>query len=91
MTFQMDDSVSMAFLVLLERLTPLERAAFLLREAFEYEYSEIARIPKQSELNCRQLLRRVRQHLKEGRPRFDPSPQAARGTTAAVPASEFEG
>jgi len=75
LTSEMDDSVSMAFLVLLERLTPLERAVFLLREAFEYEYAEIARILEQSESNCRQLLRRARQHLKQGRPRFESSPK----------------
>jgi RNA polymerase sigma-70 factor (ECF subfamily) len=75
LTSQMDGEVSMAFLVLLERLTPLERAAFLLREAFEYEYGEIARILEQTEANCRQLFRRARQHLKEERPRFEPSPK----------------
>jgi sigma-70-like protein len=71
----MDDSLSMAFLVLLERLTPVERAVFLLREVFDYEYAEIARILEQSEPNCRQILRRARQHLRHGRPRFDPSPR----------------
>jgi RNA polymerase sigma-70 factor (ECF subfamily) len=71
---QMDDSISMAFLVLLERLTPMERAVFLLREVFDYEYAEVARILEQSESNCRQVLRRARQHLKQGRPRFDASP-----------------
>ena len=69
---EMDDSVSTAFLVLLERLNPVERAVFLLREVFDYEYAEIARILEQSEPNCRQILRRARQHLKQG-PRFDPS------------------
>ena len=73
--FQTEDSVSMAFLVLLERLSPLERAVFLLREAFDYDYSEIARVLEQSESNCRQLLRRARQHLKQERPRFDSSPK----------------
>lgn len=72
---EMDDSLSMAFLVLLERLTPVERAVFLLREIFEYEYVEIARILEQSESNCRQILRRARQHLKLNRPRFDASPR----------------
>ncbi len=75
LTSQMDDSISMAFLVLLERLTPLERAVFLLREVFDYEYAEIGRILEQSEPNCRQILRRARQHLKRTRPRFDPSPK----------------
>jgi RNA polymerase sigma-70 factor (ECF subfamily) len=50
---RVDESLSMAFLVLLERLTPVERAVFLLREVFEYEYTEIASIVGQSEVNCR--------------------------------------
>jgi RNA polymerase sigma-70 factor (ECF subfamily) len=72
---EVDDSLSFAFLVLLERLTPMERAVFLLREVFEYEYEEIADILGQSAVNCRQLLRRSRQHVAENRPRFDPAPQ----------------
>lgn len=67
---RVDESLSIAFLVLLERLTSIERAVFLLREIFEYEYSEIATILGQSEANCRQILRRARQHLSESRPRF---------------------
>ena len=67
---RIDESLSMAFLVLLERLTPIERAVFLLREIFEYEYSEIATILEQTETNCRQILRRARQHVAEVRPRF---------------------
>jgi RNA polymerase sigma-70 factor (ECF subfamily) len=72
---EVDDSLSFAFMVLLERLTPIERAVFLLREVFEYQYAEIADILGQSEANCRQLLRRGRQHVAETRPRFNPSPQ----------------
>lgn len=71
---QVDDSLSMAFLVLLERLTPIERAVLLLREVFEYDYPEIAEILAQTEVNCRQILRRARQHVAENRPRFDTSP-----------------
>src|SRR6266478_4762695 len=56
---KVDESLSMAFLVLLERLTPVERAVFLLREVFDYEYSEIASIVRQSEVNCREILRRA--------------------------------
>jgi RNA polymerase sigma-70 factor, ECF subfamily len=67
---KVDESLSMAFLVLLERLTPVERAVFLLREVFEYEYSEIAAVLGQSEVNCRQILRRARQHVSAMRPRF---------------------
>jgi RNA polymerase sigma-70 factor (ECF subfamily) len=65
-----DESLSMAFLLLLERLTPIERAVFLLREIFDYEYSEIATAVGQTEVNCRQILRRARQHISEVRPRF---------------------
>jgi RNA polymerase sigma-70 factor (ECF subfamily) len=67
---RVDESLSMAFLVLLERLTPVERAVFLLREVFEYEYTEIAAILGQSEVNCRQILKRARQHVSAMRPRF---------------------
>src|SRR6058998_3214266 len=70
---RVDESLSMAFLILLERLTPVERAVFLLREVFEYEYSEIAAVLDQSEANCRQILRRARQHVSAMRPRFKAS------------------
>lgn len=64
------ESVSFAFLVLLERLTPAERAVFVLREAFAYSHGDIAKIMAVSEANCRQLHRRARQRLQEARPRF---------------------
>ena len=67
------DSLSMAFLVLLESLTPVERAVFLLREVFDYDYAEIAKIVQRSEDNCRQLYVRARHHIDEGRPRFEAS------------------
>jgi RNA polymerase sigma-70 factor (ECF subfamily) len=67
------DSLSMAFLVLLESLTPVERAVFLLREVFDYGYPEIAKIVQRSEDNCRQLFVRARRHIEEGRPRFEAS------------------
>ena len=70
---RVDESLSMAFLMLLERLTSTERAVFLLREIFEYEYSEVATILGQSEANCRQILRRARLHVSEVRPRFKAS------------------
>jgi RNA polymerase sigma-70 factor, ECF subfamily len=69
------DSLSMAFLVLLESLTPVERAVFLLREVFDYGYGEIARIVERTEDNCRQLYVRARRHVDEGRPRFEASRQ----------------
>lgn len=71
------DSISMAFLVLLERLTPAERAVFVLREAFSYGYREIAEVLDLSETNCRQLHRRARQRVADRR-RFDASAQARR-------------
>ena len=70
---RVDESLSMAFLIMLERLTPVERAVFLLREIFEYEYSEIAAALGHSEANCRQTLRRARQHVAAMRPRFETS------------------
>ena len=69
----MDDSVSVAMLTLLEGLSPAERAVFVLREAFAYEYAEIAEVLGRSGASCRQLLRRARRRLQEGRPRFRPS------------------
>jgi RNA polymerase sigma-70 factor (ECF subfamily) len=69
------DSLSMAFLVLLESLTPVERAVFLLREVFDYDYGEIAKIVERTEDNCRQLYVRARRHVDEGRPRFEASRQ----------------
>jgi RNA polymerase sigma-70 factor (TIGR02957 family) len=70
-----DETVSVAFLALLERLSPVERAVFLLREVFDYTYAEIATIVEKSEANCRQLFARARRHLDEGRPRFEPDEQ----------------
>lgn len=72
---ELADSLTVAFLVLLERLSPLERAVFLLREAFGYEYTEIGRIVEKSATNCRQIARRARQHLAAQRPRFQASLQ----------------
>src|SRR6185436_10280227 len=67
------ESLSMAVLVLLESLSPVERAVFVLREAFDYGYDEISEIVGKSEDNCRQLAVRARRHVDEGRPRFEPS------------------
>jgi RNA polymerase sigma-70 factor (TIGR02957 family) len=67
------DSLSLAFLVLLERLSPEQRAAFLLREVFDYPYDEIARIVGKSEDNARQLVTRARRQVQERRPRFEAS------------------
>jgi RNA polymerase sigma-70 factor (TIGR02957 family) len=69
------DSLSFAFLVLLESLTPEQRAAFLLREVFDYPYSDIAVIIGTGDANARQLVARARKHVDERRPRFEASPQ----------------
>jgi RNA polymerase sigma-70 factor (ECF subfamily) len=74
---ELADSLSLAMLVLLERLTPVERAAYLLREVFGYGYAEIADVIEQTEVNSRQLVTRARRHLEANRPRFDPD-EAAR-------------
>jgi RNA polymerase sigma-70 factor (ECF subfamily) len=63
----------MGFLVLLESLTPVERAVFLLREVFEYDYHEIGSIVGKSEENSRQIALRARKHVQAGRPRFEAS------------------
>src|ERR687892_1578290 len=67
------DSLSLAFLHLLEKLAPVERAVFLLREVFDYLYEEIAPIVGKSPENCRQILARAHRHVAEGRLRFDVS------------------
>jgi RNA polymerase sigma-70 factor (ECF subfamily) len=79
---ELADTLSMAFLVLLETLTPTERAVFLLREVFEFDYPQIAQMLEQSEPSCRQLLSRARHHVKERRPRFDADEQARRELAA---------
>ncbi|HEY7909915.1 MAG TPA: RNA polymerase sigma-70 factor, partial [Thermomicrobiales bacterium] len=73
-TMALADSLSLAFLVLLERLTPVERAVFLLHEVFGYPYEEIAGIVEKNAANCRQIGQRARRHIHADRPRFDPSP-----------------
>ncbi len=68
-----DESLSMAFLVLLESLNPTERAVFLLREVFDYDYCEISDLVGKSEANCRQIARRARESVAARRPRFERS------------------
>jgi RNA polymerase sigma-70 factor, ECF subfamily len=74
-TAAIDESLSMAFLVLLESLNPTERAVFLLREVFDYDYEEISRLVGKSEANCRQIARRARDSVAARRPRFESSPE----------------
>ncbi|HEX6586700.1 MAG TPA: RNA polymerase sigma-70 factor [Solirubrobacterales bacterium] len=88
------DSLSLAFLVLLESLTPEQRAAFLLHDVFDYGYREVAEIVGTSEENARQLASRARRHVHEGRPRFEPSAELrqrlADSFFAAVENGDFE-
>jgi RNA polymerase sigma-70 factor, ECF subfamily len=70
---ELAESLSFAFLMLLECLSPTERAVFLLREVFDYDYSEIASTVGKSIPNCRQIVRRARQHLVLRRPSINPS------------------
>jgi RNA polymerase sigma-70 factor, ECF subfamily len=70
-----EETISLAFLALLERLTPDERAVLVLREAFDYGFGEIAEAIGTSEANCRQLLSRARRRIEADRPRFDADPR----------------
>ncbi|MEZ4669699.1 MAG: RNA polymerase sigma-70 factor [Anaerolineae bacterium] len=67
------ETISMAFLVLLESLSPVERAVFLLRDVFDYDYADIARFVDKSEDNCRRYYHRAKQFVTERRPRFEPA------------------
>ncbi len=69
----MEESISLAFLMLLEQLQPFERAVFLLREVFGYEFAEIAAILEKSEAACRRSFSRAKHHLRDHRPRFPAS------------------
>ena len=89
------DSLSLAFLVLLERLTPVQRAVFLLHEVFGYGYAEIGGLVGRSEDNCRQIAARARRHIEAGRPRFEASrrerEELARRFFAAIDQGDTEG
>jgi RNA polymerase sigma-70 factor (ECF subfamily) len=79
---ELADSVSLAFLVLLEELTPVERAVFLLREVFGYDYPTVAAMVGKSEANCRQLVVRGKQRVAERRTRFEADSVHGRELTA---------
>ena len=72
------ESVTMAFLTLLETLSPAERAAFLLREVFDADYADVARVLETTPANARQLVHRAKTRVAEGRPRFEASPERQR-------------
>ncbi|MCX5058560.1 MULTISPECIES: RNA polymerase sigma-70 factor [unclassified Streptomyces] len=85
------DAVSMAVLVLLERLSPTERAVYVLREAFGYGHREIAGVLDLTEANCRQLYRRAVQRVGEDRSRFEPVPQRQQELVASFITAAREG
>jgi RNA polymerase sigma-70 factor (TIGR02957 family) len=92
---EMADSLSMAFLVILESLSPTERAVFLLHEVFGYEHKDIAEITGTSTANSRQILARARRHVDEGKPRFEASraqrEEVARRFFAAADGGDLDG
>jgi RNA polymerase sigma-70 factor, ECF subfamily len=92
---EQSDTLSMAFLLLLERLSPVERAVFLLHDVFSYSYDEIAEIVGRSQDACRQLGYRARKHVAEHQRRFDPSrrqsAELAARFFAAVGAGDMDG
>ncbi|MEV6329844.1 RNA polymerase sigma factor SigJ [Streptomyces sp. NPDC051909] len=85
------DSVSLALLVVLESLSPLERAVFVLREAFGFPFAEIATTLDRSEAAVRQLAGRARRHVDEGRPRYDVDPAQRRDLTERFLAAAADG
>lgn len=68
------DTISMAFMVMIERLTPAERAVFLLREILDYDYAEIAEVIDKSEATCRKIFSRAKKHVQDNQPRFENKP-----------------
>lgn len=77
-TMMQRESVTVAFLVLLERLSPAERGAFLLREVFDYAYGDVARILEVTEAAARQLVHRAKERIAQGKRRFDVEPDKQR-------------
>ncbi|HKH41049.1 MAG TPA: RNA polymerase sigma-70 factor [Solirubrobacterales bacterium] len=92
---ELADSLSLAFLVVLESLSPEQRASFLLHDVFDYDYGHVAEIVGTSEANARQLASRARRHVDEGRTRFDASEEQrnelAASFFAAIENGDFEG
>ncbi len=85
------ESVSMAFLILLEKLSPVERAVFLLREVFDFEYSEIADFVGKEEAACRQAFHRARQRVSQQRSRFRASAEARQRITQRFLEASYDG
>ncbi|GCE21379.1 RNA polymerase sigma-70 factor [Dictyobacter kobayashii] len=87
----LDESLSYAFLIMLQKLGPLERAVLLLRDVFDYEYAEIAAMVDKSEANCRQVLRRAHQHLEQDRARFAVSQEQQERLTSQFLSASLNG
>ncbi len=88
---ELSDSLSMAFLILLESLTPVERAVFLLREVFDYDYEDIAQIMDKSQANCRQIFGRARRHIDAHQPRHEASPEQSEALLRSFLAATRDG
>lgn len=89
---ELADTLSLAFLTMLERLDPVERAAFLLREVFGHDYAEVASIVDRSEAACRQIVHRAKERLGPDRPvRFDPGPEEERRLVDSFLTAAFNG
>jgi RNA polymerase sigma-70 factor (ECF subfamily) len=86
-----EETVSLAMLVLLERLNEVERAVFVLRESFDLGFEQIAAIVERSEDNCRQILSRARRRLADSEPRFDADPGQRRALASRFLAAAREG
>lgn len=88
---ELSDSLSMAFLVLLESLSPVERAVFLLREVFDYSYEDIAQIVGKSDANCRQIFKRAREHLAAHQSRYEASTEQSEALLRSFLAAARDG
>ena len=88
---ELSDSLSMAFLLLLESLSPVERAVFLLREVFEYPYEDIAQVVDKNEANCRQIFARARQHIGAQPARYEASPEQSEALVRSFLAASRDG
>ncbi len=88
---ELDETVSTAFLVVLEALSPVERAVFVLREVIGYEYAEIAAVVDKSEANCRQIFARAKKRITVGKPRFEASREDRDRLTAEFLAAMRDG
>jgi RNA polymerase sigma-70 factor (ECF subfamily) len=86
-----EETVSLALLVLMERLNPVERAVFVLRESFDLGFAEIAAIVDRSEDNCRQILTRARRRVEDEQPRFDADPRERHALAERFLAAAREG